>query len=229
METIRSLHEAFRESAGYRLLACSLFASALVLVRVVLSGQHFYLFLGWNLILAWIPYLCSLAMAGQRSRWSRRALFAVWLAFFPNAPYIVTDFVHFRNNTAFVWWFDLAMLASFACTGLLLAVISLRMMQDVVQRATNWATGWAFVIATAGLSGLGIYLGRFLRWNSWDILLQPRALSFDLMAQLHTPYLYPRIIGVTIVFAALLLFCYGTFIKMAPPFRKGGKDPGYFG
>lgn len=216
MRHILAAHALLRRSAAYPLLFCSAFALALMVLRNRLAADNVYRFMAWNLFLAWIPYGFSLLLGALRSRALIAACTLIWLAFFPNAFYLVTDLVHFRYNTDFIWWYDLGMLAAFACAGMLLAVSSLRLVHAQVRRRTSAAVGWAFVLAVAGLSGIGIYVGRFLRWNSWDVITNPQALAADLAQQLQAPELYPRMVGVTGLFAGLLLFAYLTLAAFAP-------------
>ena len=104
-----------------------------------------------------------------------------WFFFFQNAPYIVTDLVHWKNRAPVPKWFDLLMIMSFAWTGLFLGYLSLYLMQELVRRwkGRNWS--WHFVIAMLALSSFAIYLGRFQRWNSWDIIARPLGLMNDVV------------------------------------------------
>ena len=98
----------------------------------------------------------------------------MWLAFFPNAPYILTDFLHLGSMGDIVpGWYDVLLLYWFAWTGLILGIVSLYLMQEIVTRGLGTAAGWVFVVVAAGLGSFGIYLGRFLRWNSWDLVRRP--------------------------------------------------------
>jgi uncharacterized membrane protein len=117
------------------------------------------------------------------------------------------------------------MLTVFAWTGLFLAVFSLRTMQTLVKSYLGAAASWLFVLGSLGLGGLGVYIGRFLRWNSWDLLLQPRSVLADVVIRLADPLNHPRTIGVTLLFAAFLLVCYLTFTIIPSPEHpplKGG-------
>jgi uncharacterized membrane protein len=205
----------------YSVALSSLLAVTLFACRVYRSRNVTYVFLVWNLFLAWVPYLGSLwadhLYRSQPRRWWR-LLFpgALWLAFFPNAPYIITDFFHLQERSPVPLWNDTGMLAIFAWTGLFLAVFSLRIMQRLVKRHLGSILSWLFVAVTLGLSGLGIYLGRFLRWNSWDLLLHPRGVLGDVAARLIRPWDHPQAVGVTFLFAALLLACYLTITPPEP-------------
>lgn len=193
------------------------FATALCMglfaMRAYLSRSWTFHFLLWNLFLAWIPYLCSLGTAYLHRRYPRRWLLllppaAVGLAFFPNAPYIITDFLHLADRPPIPLWYDIGMLMSFAWTGITLAVYALRIFQNIVRALIGALFSWGFVLATLAASGMGIYLGRFLRWNSWDLASQPRAILYDVAVRLRSPLTHPRALGVTLLFAALLLVCY---------------------
>jgi uncharacterized membrane protein len=191
----------------------SLLSVALLAARLVASPDNLFTFMGWNLFLAWLPFL--IALSAQRlhrlhpNHWLLLLVLGLlWLVFFPNAPYLITDLWHLRERPPIPLWFDLGMLSAFALTGIFLAVFSLHIMQRLVRQYTGRLLSWAFVGAVLFLGGLGIYLGRFLRWNSWDILLHPEAVVADLVARLASPLTYPGTYGVTLVFAALLFVCY---------------------
>jgi uncharacterized membrane protein len=203
------------------LLFSSLLAVGLFGGRVYRSRTIIYFFLLWNLLLAWIPYLSSLWADHLHRRHPRRWWVLIlpgvlWLAFFPNAPYIVTDFWHLQERAPVPMWYDIGMLSAFALSGLFLAVFSLRTMQRLVRAYTGPVASWLFVAAVLGLGGLGIYLGRFLRWNSWDLLLHPRGVLTDVAIRLVNPLSHPQTIGVSLVFAAILFVCYLALTSREP-------------
>lgn len=193
-------------------LLSSLLAAALLAARMGRSHSVTFGFLYWNLFLAWVPYLSSLWADHLHRRhpgrwWLLLAPGALWLAFFPNAPYLVTDFWHLQPREA-PFWFDIGMLSMFALSGLFLAVFSLRAMQGLVRQYAGAFLSWLFALSVLGLGGLGVYLGRFLRWNSWDLLLNPHAVLADVATRLADPLSHPQTYGVTLLFAALLLVSY---------------------
>jgi uncharacterized membrane protein len=169
-----------------------------------------FAFLPYNLALATIPWLVSIA-CGQARPERRWLLLPLWLLFFPNAPYLVTDFVHLRSRPPVPVWYDVGMLTAFAWAGLLLAVTSLSAMHSRVERAVGRPLGWLFVAVVSGLSGFGIYLGRFLRKNSWDVLLDPFDLARALSAPLLSPVAHFRTWLVAALFGSLMLVVYGAF------------------
>jgi uncharacterized membrane protein len=217
---LRSLNRFFLNQSLYPLLLSSALALSIYLGRIVISRSwSTYAILVWNLFLAWIPYLCSVWSAATqrlfpRSWWLLIVPGGLWLIFFPNAPYIMTDFLHLDQYVNAPQWYDILMLASFAWTGIFLAIVSLRTMQILIQRYLGRFVGWLFVGGAVALSGLGIYLGRFERWNSWDVLFNPKGILKDIAVQLLNPFDNLRFFGFTILFTVLLLVFYLTFIFM---------------
>jgi len=210
---LNRLHHLLTDYGLYAVSLATLLAFGLLAGRIYLSRSPMYTFLVWNLFLAWMPYLFSLWMAHLHHRAPRRwwglvIPGALWLAFFPNAPYILTDFLHLTERPPVPLWYDIGLLAAFAWAGLYLALYSLRHVQRLIQQHLGAAIGWGFSMGVLALSGLGMYMGRYLRWNSWDIVLHPRAVLTDVAVRLVNPMAYPRTLGVTVVFAAFLFVCY---------------------
>ena len=195
-------------------LAASIGLSILLVVgRVLMTGKGIFLFLIWNLFLAMIPFALSTLLGTARGPLRARMLVpvgAAWLLFFPNAPYILTDLFHLDARPGVPLWYDLALILSCAWNGLMLAYASLDDMQRLVQlRLGVWA-GWAFATLALLLSSFGIYLGRYLRFNSWDILANPLTLFYDILNRLVHPFSFPGTWGVTLVFGVFLLVGYST-------------------
>jgi len=194
------------------LVGSSAFCLALVVVRVIGTGTGLQVWLVWNLVLAWIPFLLALVVYDGHRRRAGRALLAplslLWLVFFPNAPYILTDFVHLEEPLAAPLWFDALMIAAFAFTGLLLGYASLYLMQAVVRARLGTVAGWAAAIGVLALSSVGIYLGRFVRVNSWDIVTNPDFLYGIARPRLEDPFGNPELIAVSLLFTAFLSVTY---------------------
>jgi len=218
--SLRDLHRFLTNQSFYLILLSSLFAVALYAARGVYSGSWLiYRNLLWNLVLAWVPYAFSMLAAGlfltfPRQWWMVVPPAAVWLAFFPNAPYIITDFFHLAARPGVPLWYDLLLLAAFSWTGLFLAIASLRTMQIITAAYLGKIASWFFVFLALSLSGLGIYLGRFGRWNSWDLLLNPTNIIADVAGSLLEPLENLRFFGFTLLFTIFLFICYLTFISM---------------
>jgi len=187
--------------------------------RVLYVGfRAYYEYLPWNLFLAWLPYILSMVISGAyrfsiRQWWVLFPLGLLWLIFFPNAPYIITDFTHLAYRPPVPFWYDIGMLATFAWTGCFLAIASLRTMQSLVQIYLGKALGWLFAGSVLVLCGFGIYLGRFEGYNSWDLLSQPKAVLREILMRLVNPVDNLRFFGFTMMFTAFLLVCYLMFIS----------------
>jgi uncharacterized membrane protein len=224
---LRAGHQFLAERSFYALAFASATALAAFAGRVHLSGTYGFRFLVWNLILAWIPYLLALwadaAYHRAPQRWSLpAALGTVWLLCFPNAPYIVTDFVHLQYLRGFVLWYDVGLLALFAWSGLFLGLASLEVMQRMVRASAGRVASWLFVLSAAALGGLGVYLGRFLRWNSWDVLVAPYDILASLAEVLADPRGLRQATGVSGMFAALMLVSYAVFVRRS---GAGAREP----
>jgi uncharacterized membrane protein len=192
----------------------TVFCILVLRIRIVLSASYQYSFLAWNLFLAWIPF--GIAFVTHLTALGRKTLAILipisallWLLFFPNAPYILTDLQHLSQQVGKApIWYDVIMLIWFAWTGLLLGVISLYLMQELVRREFGRLAGWVFVLGVASLSSAGIYIGRFIRWNSWDVLRHPFGTAAALMDYAVDPSL--RSIGFIGLYTLFFIFVYMT-------------------
>lgn len=155
------------------LLGSSALSLALLALRMLARDNGTYGFLAWNLFLAWIPLLLAAAVVAAW-RWGLRIsvvpLLALWLLFFPNAPYVITDFVHLRDIGGMPRWFDAVLLGSFAVTSLALGFVSLYLVQNLIRATLGVGWSWVAALTVIALSGVGIYLGRVEQLNSWDAL-----------------------------------------------------------
>jgi uncharacterized membrane protein len=169
----------FRFSRKQILIFFSLFALTLLFARIFLTGKLTFIFLIWNLFLGWIPLVLAQYLTQHHQKISslkRYGIAAMWLLFFPNAPYMLTDFVHLKNPMIMPWWYDLLLVSAFAMSSMALGLWSLRLMQKIIASRFNENIALLFVACCAFLASFGVYLGRFLRWNSWDLFTQPIAL-----------------------------------------------------
>jgi uncharacterized membrane protein len=196
----------------FRLLLIAMLSTAWCLallgLRFQWSGHTWFSFMAWNLFLAGIPLGFAVILT-KTDRWRLATpLMAGWLLFFPNAPYVLTDLLHLKERGGMPLWFDLLMLLSFALVSLWFGFQSLHLVQMWIAEKTSTFTAWAFVGVSLLLSGFGIYLGRFLRWNSWDIIRRPGALLNDIWVRFADPLAHERTWGVTLGFGGLLLITY---------------------
>jgi len=206
------------------LLGASLLSVFMLLARMAYSDTQQFRGLIWNLFLAWIPFV--LAYIAYALSWKRPWLYIaipvfafLWLIFFPNAPYILTDLQYLNRASATApLWFDVLLLIWFSWTGVLLGVVSLYLMHEIIQRNFGRWPGWLFVLFVSGLSSAGIYVGRFMDWNSWDIVSNPSELAMDVLGLVIDPSL--RLFAFTALFTIFFLFVYLTLYTFAHLFRE---------
>jgi uncharacterized membrane protein len=167
----------------FALVLASSCAVMAVIVRAVVTHHFRPLSLVWNLFLAVVPLAFAAMLELSCWRNSRRsvkaAMFCGWLFFFPNAPYILTDFVHLKSRWHPQFWTELSGLLLFAWCGALAGFLSLYIVQRLVSRRFGFGIGWVFSLGIAALTGVGIFLGRVERWNSWDLLIHPIEILAD--------------------------------------------------
>lgn len=224
--TLQKIHDFLVDHSFYPLVLSSLLASGFFTWRYLYSNSTNYINLMWNLFLAWVPYVLSLFAAGFKQLkpqvWPLLLLLGMgWLAFFPNAPYLVTDFYHLGWRPPVPLWYDIGLIAVFAFTGCFLAIASLRTMHLLVEEYLGSLLGWLFVLVALGLAGLGVYLGRFGRWNSWDLLIHPRSLLKEIALQVLNPLDNMGFVGFTLMFTSIMVVFYLMFISSKPP--KGSR------
>lgn len=185
------------------LTAISILGVGMVGARYWRTGDLLFLFLVWNLFLAWIPVgLAGFAAAIPNRPIAQAICGAWWLLFFPNAPYLVTDLMHLSYLGGNLLWYDTLMFATFALTGLVLGYVSLRLVQGVVARYLGVWGSWVFVVGALLLSSYGIYVGRFLRWNSWDLFVSPLSLVRDMAGSLFELRTFTVTLSLAILFTA---------------------------
>lgn len=187
------------------------FSIAVLFVRIIHTGSLQYAFLLWNLFLAWVPFQITVLMemyAASRWRlplWILATL--VWITYLPNAPYILTDLYHLPAGGA-PMWFDLILILSFAWNGLTLGFQSIRQMQDIfIARFPKWPVQ-LYVVPVMLLCGWGIYIGRYLRWNSWDLILRPAPLLRQTGQMVLHPLEYSHVWGFTFSMGLFLYLLY---------------------
>jgi uncharacterized membrane protein len=223
MDILKRLHRFLADQSFYPILLSSVYAMLLFIARVYISGySRVYSNLVWNLFLAWVPYGFSMLAYGllhisRRSWWLLFGIGFIWMLFFPNAPYILTDFFHLDERAGVPLWYDILLLIAFSWTGIFLMMASLRTMSRVVKVYLGRWASWLFAMFALVLSAIGIYLGRFERWNSWDMLTHPERILADVLRPLADPLNGMRFFGVTILFTAFLLVCYLVFISFDLP------------
>lgn len=213
MKTLRVFFHRETRSPLLALLFASAIGVGLVAARIAVTRNLNYSFLIWNLFLAWMPMffalLCGdLFRRGEHRHWRFAALAGAWLLFFPNAPYIFTDFIHLVYGHHQRFWVDLTLILMCALTGLVLGFVSLYLMQSVVRRMYGQVASWLFVLVVAGLSGFGIYLGRFVRLNSWHVVTRPMKLYQGVADWAANPLANSTTFTFPVLFATFIFIAY---------------------
>lgn len=187
------------------LYGLSAFAIALSITRVIYTNNLSFLFLVWNLFLAWVPYWISNTKFKEHDKINLKltCFVGIWLVFLPNAPYLLTDLVHF-HSTSQTKWLDLILLSSYAICGVLLFYFSLQHFKTNFLLKRRKSSQVIILIGLLVLSAYGIFLGRELRFNSWDIISNPLGLCIAVFKSVFDAQHYKHTIALTFIFALFL-------------------------
>lgn len=194
------------------LLLLTLLAFSLVLVRIVKTEQFSFVFMFWNLFLAFVPYWISHFLYKKQKLNSMKVigLGIVWILFLPNAPYMITDLFHFHKHQYLPIWYDLFLILSFAVMGMYLFYLSVLQMKEVIRIKLPTLYKPAFLVLLFVAVSYGVYIGRFLRLNSWDIIHPISLTKTCLSIFLHLPKL-KDMLCFTFIFTVFLSFVYLLF------------------
>jgi|KBSMisStaDraftv2_1062788.scaffolds.fasta_scaffold02296_11 uncharacterized membrane protein len=198
-------------------LFASLFlAVGMICARIVYTGDIVFGFLIWNLFLAFLPYLFAMLLVNSERKKSKYQYLwiGLWLLFFPNAPYIITDLFHLQEREPVPLWYDTAMLFFTAWNGLLLGILSMMKVESFLTRKFGRRISFLLVSFCFFACGFGIYAGRFLRWNSWDLLISPKELITDLAPRIVHPTHHYGTWGMTLLFGLFPALIYFTLKRL---------------
>jgi uncharacterized membrane protein len=170
------------------LLPMLLFTGALLIGRMVHSRSFQFMFIPWNLFLALVPLVFSYKLSKSTSKMAQCIYLCLWLLFFPNSMYIVTDLFHLKVRPHVPQWYDLLILFTAAINGLIMGFLSLRDVEQHLHPKINRRYLPVILLSLFCLCGYGIYLGRYLRWNSWDIVTDPLSLLWDVKDDVFHPF-----------------------------------------
>jgi len=201
------------EHVLWALCSLSLLSVFLYVVSAIYYGAGPFWFLNWNLLLAWLPLIFAVILVDylKNNRWASLSgigLTLLWLVFLPNSFYIITDFIHlgYANSTHLLYY--VIMLFAFSLSGLLLGYISLYLVHKELLKRTKTTTAHAWIAVILLLCSFAIYLGRYLRWNTWDIVLHPIGVVFDVSNRFIDPGAYGQTFQVTGLFFIFLSCLY---------------------
>lgn len=191
------------------------FTLSLLFVRAFYTGNSTYFFYPWNLFLAVVPLFFSNLLKKQKAiNYKAILYFGVWLLFLPNAPYLVTDIFHYTERPPVPVWFDLMLVVSGAWNGILLCMLSLFGVERFLKKLCSPKHAELIMFLLLIPCGYGIYIGRFLRFNSWDVVTAPVGLLKTSTHHLHHPFQSLHVWLFTFLFAAFLGIIYFTIKKL---------------
>lgn len=201
------------------LMASSLVSVLLLVVRMIVGGNTKFVFMIWNLFLAWLPVVFALAFRYNLVKhrllsWQNLGLLFLWLGFLPNSFYLMSDLIHLQSSGEASVLYDVAMMMSFIINGLILGYISVYIIHvQLIKKLSYWGMlGFLGVVFMA--CGFAIYLGRFLRWNTWDLIINPFGIIVDLSERVVSPVLHIQTYIVTGVFFILLSSTYAVIFQL---------------
>ena len=200
------------------IFASSGFSCLLVLIRMIVTGQPSYLFLPWNLFLAFIPWWIAMIVNREPAILGNKILLTIflgiWLLFIPNSFYIITDLFHLSKFRLAPAWYDLLMIFSFAWNGILFGIVSLWRIEKIIKIALGKNFSFLLVFAVMWLCAFGIYIGRFLRFNSWDVITDPFSLAGEIVNMIIHPFENGYAWGMTICYSVFMTLVYLTIRKL---------------
>lgn len=184
-----------------------------------------YDYLVWNLFLAWLPLIFAVRLIGLLrhklwSSWEGLGVSMLWLVFLPNSFYMISDFIHLQEVKRVDVLYDAVMFTSFIYTGVVLGFSSLYLIHIQLRRRLSAPAATVWVAVTLFICSAAVYVGRDLRWNSWDVLTNPGGLLFDISDRLQHPSAYPQMLVTVITFFALLATMYGLLWRGSRLFRQ---------
>ena len=212
MESIKALIQTRFKTLSLVTLAIT-FSIVALMVRMKLNKSFFYIFLIWNVTLAIIPYTITMYLSTKANLGKLKIgfWFVIWLLFLPNAPYIVTYLIHIKFGSDQLLWLDVLVVLSFALSGLLIFYLSVLDMQRIISATFKTLPIETITFIILFLCGFGVYLGRFLRYNSWEILSEPHKLISDIVGIVFSPFQHTQAWLFTLGFGGFLLVGYWLF------------------
>ena len=221
--SIKKNRELILTMQHWLIVSCG-FSFLLLSARIFVTGHMTYLFLVWNLFLAFVPYAitqwASVDTNILKNRVKLIAMLFTWLLFIPNSFYILTDLFHLDAFDSAPKWFDLLLIFSFAWNGIVLGIVSIRKIETIMENVTGRNSSLLIVFIVMWLNAFGIYIGRYLRFNSWDIVMQPFSLFREMFEVLFHPLKNKMEWGMIGVYAVFMTVLYITIKKLGENFSQ---------
>lgn len=197
------------------LITLTVTGTVLLIGRILLTETHHYAFLWWNLALAAVPLVFVKLAEITKNRLLLFFIIFTWLAFYPNAPYILTDYIHLGNvYSANHLLLDSVIITVFALDGVLLGFASLHGILALITKRFSNEAFYPLLVIISLLTGLGLYIGRYLRFNTWEIITNPIGIYETLNRYFLDLAKLPEIIVIVAVFSAFHGFSYILYSKL---------------
>lgn len=187
----------------------------LLVFRILLTGNHNYSFIPWNLFLAWVSFVLTGILIRHIGRvrwlsWPNIGLSLLWLAFLPNTFYVLTDFVHVGPTAEISQLYDIVLISLLVFIGFILGFANLFMIHRELLKRRSVTVSYAAIEAVILICSFAIYLGRDLRWNTWDVIANPGGVLVNVSDSID-PFGNPRAFNVTFLFFILISVIYLAF------------------
>ncbi len=202
-----------RTRLGLALLGASLVSVVLFIAHALQAHGWEFRYLIWNLFLAWIPvcliwWLERILRTKLWSSWLALAVTFLFVIFLPNTFYMVTDLIHLQEMPQLDLVTDVVMFSSFVFTASMLGIMSIYILHKELSKRVKPLTAWLYVGGLLLLTSFAIYIGRDLRWNSWDIVVNPASILFEVSDHIINPITHPEAFSTTLSFFVFILSTY---------------------
>lgn len=207
------------------LLALFLVPVGLLGLRVIDTDSYRYGFLVWNLVLAAIPPLLAWWLVWRIrhfgwSPWPQVVLTIAWVLFLPNSFYLITDLIHLRSNYEADLLFDISLLVAAIFAGVTYGFIGVYMVHMEILKRLRESHAYLIISALLLAVSFAICLGRYTRWNTWDVLLRPAGLLFDVSDRFINPHMHEQTYLTTFILFITLFAVYVLIFEAARLLRS---------
>ena len=212
------------------LIIASVVAELLFSFNVISNHDLSFDYLSWNLLLAWIPLILAIRLTAvlrhkRWSSWEGLLLTSLWLLFLPNSFYMISDYIHLTTVSLNNAVYDALILTSFIYIGVILGFSSLFLIHLHLTRRLSTRESSVWVAVILFICSAGVYFGRDLRWSSWDVLINPGGLLFDISDRLYHISEYPNMVVTILSLFILLLSMYNLIWRGAHLFQLKRPKP----
>lgn len=211
------------------LMAASATSCLLLGLRIITTGTDRYWFMFWNLFLAWLPLLFAVLLRkwlknNSWQSWQGITLTGLWVLLLPNSFYVLSDLIHLRPTGDISLLYDALLLFSFTVNGFIVGFISVYLVHQQFIKRLKYKQTLMLIGLVFLLCGFAVYLGRSLRWNSWDIFIHPAGILFDVSNELINPLAHPQVVITTLTFFMLLCSLYAVAYQVVSVASNSSKN-----